>query len=202
MRAKLGNQAYSKALEFCSLIGSLTQSGNDLLGLFLFAKSPGEFISPSARPRRFSRILSALINAQSDESSLTDLNAACQHIGETLKKPSIVFILSDFESPDFSDGLRKLVMRHDVVLVQMQPDISALPSFGLVTFQDAESGDICVVDTSSRAVQKAWVTALQSRLDSVRNTAKQCGADHIVITNNTAQPLVELMKERVHRLSR
>ncbi len=202
MRAKLGNQAYSKALEFCSLIGSLTQSGNDLLGLFLFAKSPGEFISPSARPRRFSRILSALINAQSDESSLTDLNAACQHIGETLKKPSIVFILSDFESPDFSDGLRKLVMRHDVVLVQMQPDISALPSFGLVTFQDAESGDICVVDTSSRAVQKAWVTALQSRLDSVRNTAKQCGADHIVITNNTAQPLVELMKDRVHRLSR
>jgi uncharacterized protein (DUF58 family) len=83
MRAKLGNQAYTKALEFCSLIGSLTQSGNDMLGLFLFAESPGEFIPPSARQRRFSRILSALMNAHSDASALTDLNAACEHLGNT-----------------------------------------------------------------------------------------------------------------------
>jgi len=202
MRAKLGNQAYTKALEFCSLIGSLTQSGNDLLGLFLFSNSPGEFIPPSARPGRFSRILSALMNANSDNSSLTDLNAACDHLGNTLRKPSIIFVLSDFECPDFSAGLRKLVMRHDVVLVQMQPVLSALPSFGLVTFQDAESGEICVVDTSNRLVQQAWATALEKRCDTVRNTAKQCGADHIVITDNTAQPLVQLMRERVQRLSR
>jgi hypothetical protein len=93
-------------------------------------------------------------------------------------------------------------MRHDVVLVQMQPPPAALPSFGLVTFQDAESGEICVVDTSSRSVQQAWATALQKRSDTVKNIGKQCGADHIVITDNTAQPLVQLMKERVQRLSR
>lgn len=202
MRAKLGNQAYTKALEFCSLIGSLTERGNDLLGLLLFAKLPGEFIPLSARPRRFSRILAALMSAHSDSSSLTDLNATCEYLGKTLNKPSIVFVISDFECADFSSELRKLVMRHDVVLVQLQPVISTLPSFGLVTFQDAESGEISVVDTSSRSVQQAWTTALKKRRDDIRSIAKQCGADHLVITDNTAQPLIQLMKERVQRLSR
>lgn len=202
MRAQLGNKASVKALEFCSLVGSLTQSGNDLLGLLLFAKSPGEFIPPSARPRRFARILSALNNAHSENSSLTDLNAACEHLGRTLNKPSIVFVLSDFECQDFSAGLRKLVMRHDVILVQLQPALASLPTFGLVTFQDAESGEICIVDTSSRSVQQAWATVLKKRRDNVRHIARQCGADHIVVTDNTAQPLVQLMTERVQRLSR
>jgi uncharacterized protein (DUF58 family) len=202
MRATLGQQAYSKALEFCSLIGSLTQSGNDLLGLFLFADKPGEFIEPSARPKRFSRILSALLNTQTEGSSATDLNGALDQLALTLRKPSIVFILSDFECADFRSGLKKIVMRHDVVLVQMQPDLASLPTVGLVTFRDAESGELCLVDTGSKAVQRAWGDALKAQRDSVSEAARSCGADHIVITDNAARPLIELMRERVHRISR
>jgi uncharacterized protein (DUF58 family) len=202
MRAPLGQQSYSKAIEFCSLIGSLTQSGNDLLGLFMFAETTGEFIEPSARPKRFAQILSALINSSADRGSITDLNGALERLSLNLRKPSVVFILSDFECPDFEKGLENLVMRHDVILVQTQPDPAALPSVGLVTFRDAESGDLCLVDTSSKVVQRSWAEALKSHRDKVRDTAKHCGADHILITDNAAQPLIKLMRERVHRISR
>jgi uncharacterized protein (DUF58 family) len=202
MRATIGLQPYSKALEFCSLIGSLTQSGNDLLGLFLFADTAGEFITPSAHPRRFSRIISALINARSDGCPQTDLNTALEHLSSSLRKPSIVFVLSDFECPDFTAGLKRVLMRHDVVLVQLQPNLATLPAVGLVTFRDAESGDICVVDTSSKAVQAAWSKALEQRQATIKRVAKECGADHIVISDNAAQPLIQLMRERVRRLVR
>jgi hypothetical protein len=36
----------------------------------------------------------------------------------------------------------------------------------------------------------------------VRKAAQQAGADHIVIHENAAQPLITLMKERVKRVSR
>lgn len=202
MRAALGHQSYSKALEFCSLIGSLTQSGNDLLGLFLFADSPGEVIPPSARPKRFARILSALAHASSEGCSQTDLGGALEHLTTTIRKPSIIFVLSDFECPDFSAGLRKAMMLHDIVLVQIQPPLSALPTLGLITFRDAESGELCVVDTASKSVQRAWRESLEKRRLAMRDTAKSCGADHIVITENSALPLIELMKERVHRRNR
>jgi uncharacterized protein (DUF58 family) len=202
MRASLGQQAFTKALEFCSLVGSLTQIGNDLLGLLLFADSPGEFLPPTARAKRFARILSALMGATGNACAQTDLSRSLEHLSTTLRKPSIIFVLSDFECPDFSHALRKLSMRHDVVLTQLQPALTALPAAGLVTFRDAESGELCMVDTSSKSVQRAWVSLLEQRRATVKGVAKECGADHIVITDNAAQPLIQLMKERVQRFSR
>jgi uncharacterized protein (DUF58 family) len=202
MRAAVGVRAYSKAVEFCSLIGSLTQRGNDLLGLLLFGEKPGEFLPPKAGPKRLARILAAVMRADPTGESRTDMTKALEYVATSVRKPSIVFVVSDFECPPFSDALKKALVRHDVILTHIQPPLTQLPSLGLVTFRDAETGELCVVDTSSKAVQRSWVKALEQRQTTVKGLAKQGGADHIVITDSCAQPLVQLMKERVQRLSR
>jgi uncharacterized protein (DUF58 family) len=202
MRAAIGQQSFSKALEFCALIGSFTQRGNDLLGLQLFADIPGAFLPPKAGPKSFGRILSSLSTEVTQAAPLTNTASALEHISSTVKKPSIIFVISDFECADFLDALSKLSTRHDVVLVQIQPSLQNLPHAGLVSFRDAESGEICCVDTSSKAVQRAWSKALELRRLATKEIAKQSGSDHIVITDSASRPLVQLMKERVKRISR
>lgn len=202
MRASIGQQAFSKALEFCSLIGSFTQRGNDLLGLQLFSDTLGAFIPPKAGPKTFSRVLSALSKEEKQNGTTTDMASALDHLANSVRRPSIVFVISDFECQDFSNQLKKISARHDVVLVQIQPAVEHLPSAGLVTFRDAESGEICCVDTSSRAVQRAWSKALELRREATKAIAKNSGADHIVISDSASRPLIQLMKERVKRISR
>ena len=102
MHATLGQQSSSRAVEFCSLIGSLAQRGNDLLGLLLFSDSPGEFLPPASGQKRYSRIVSSLLTARSEGGSVTDVAKALEYLSTANPKSSIIFVLSDFNCADFS----------------------------------------------------------------------------------------------------
>jgi hypothetical protein len=132
----------------------------------------------------------------------TDLAAALREISLTLRKPSIVFILSDFLCPTFDAELRTLSTIHDVVLVQIQSPLTEGEALGLVTFTDAETGEQVVVDTSSEMVRQKWNEALEAQRLRLRDTAQSCRADHIVISESAIRPLVRLMRERTRRTAR
>lgn len=203
MFASWGHQSFSKVIEFCSLIGYLGQRGNDLLGLMMFSEQVDSYLPPKAGPKSCSRIIAALQQQHSAKpAKATNLALACEHLSSTLRRASIVFIVSDFECPPADQQLASLCARHDVILVQIQPPASSLLAAGLVRFRDAETGQECMVDTSSKRVQTAWLQVLAQRREAVHYSAQQCGADHIVITDSSSAPLLQLMKQRVRRIIR
>ena len=201
MRALNQQSAYAKALEFAATVGALTQRGNDLFGLSLFADKPLTYLHPKSGSKRTQQILSSLMNEQGTYTT-TDLAAALQHISVTLRKPSIIFVLSDFLCPAFEAELKTLSTIHDVVLVQIESPLEKTAELGLVTFTDAESGEQVVVDTSNPLVREKWSEALEAQRLAIRETAQACRADHIVITDSVIRPLVRLMRERVRRSQR
>jgi uncharacterized protein (DUF58 family) len=201
MRASVGFQPFQKAVEFCSLIGALSQRGNDLLGLLTFANKPLSFLPAKAGARRFSRVLSSLMS-DVPQSGETRMDLALEHLALTVRKPSIMFIISDFACADFSDRLGVLAARHDVVLVQLQQSEHSIPNAGVVAFRDAESGQLVAVDTGNPRVREAWKGALLRERESLREIAERAGAAHIVVHERAAPPLVHLMRERVKRVAR
>jgi uncharacterized protein (DUF58 family) len=201
MRAVDSVSAFNKALEFTSLIGALTAGGNDLLGLSLFGTETLSYLPPKSGAKRIQQILAALMGV--DSSTLgTDIGAGLHQVSLALRKPSIVFVLSDFFSSDFEDRLRTLSAVHDVILVQLESSLGAVEESGLVSFIDAESGARVVVDTSNKSVRAAWEENLQQRRTTLHEMAQRAGADHIVISDNALRPLLGLMKERARRISR
>jgi uncharacterized protein (DUF58 family) len=201
MRALNQRSAYAKALEFAATIGALAQRGNDLVGLSLFADKPLTYLHPKSGSKRTQQILSSLMTEHGSYHN-TDLAAALQNISVTLRKPSIIFVLSDFLCPPFESELKTLSMIHDVVLVQIESPLEQGEELGLVTFTDAETGEQVLVDTSSAAVRRTWGEALEARRLALRETAQSCRADHIVISDSVIRPLVRLMRERVRRIQR
>lgn len=201
MRTSVGFQPFQKAIEFCSLIGALSQRGNDLLGLLTFADKPLSFLPPKAGARRFSRVLSSLMS-ETPPTTDTRMDLALEHLALTVRKPSVIFVISDFACPDFSERLGILAARHDVILVQLQQSEDSIPNAGVVTFRDAETGQVVAVDTGDTRVRDAWKKALIEERKSLRERAEQSGASHIVVHDRAAPPLVLLMKERVKRVAR
>ena len=127
---------------------------------------------------------------------------ALHHLALTVRKPSIIFVVSDFATDNFSERLGLLAARHDVILVQLQQSESSLPHAGVVMFRDAESGALISVDTSNSRVHNAWKSALVSERKLLQEQADRAGAAHIVIHDRAAPPLVQLMAERVRRVAR
>lgn len=198
MRSPHATEAFAKALEFSSLVGALTQRGNDQLGLFRFGASVDGFLPPKSGRRRSSQILSQLLKPAAASSS-TDIAGALRHLSGVLRKPSIVFLLSDFFAPPFRAELKTLCSRHDVVLVHLQTPLETVVRLGLVLFSDAESGERALVDTSSSLVRRRWRQLADKNRSDIAELAGQCGADYLVVTDSASRPLLRLMRERAVR---
>ncbi len=195
MRAPFSYQAFSKALEFSSLVGALTQRGNDLLGLSIFAQENLVFLPPRSGLKRYNQIVAALLS-NSAPAAGSNVAGALENLSTTNRKPSIIFVVSDFFVPPFEQQLTQLSMRHDVVLVQIQPSLEALPSAGLVSFRDVETGEHITIDSGNTKVRGQWQRIIDAQRDELREIARSCQVDHIVLRESASQPLVELMRKR------
>ena len=201
MRALHQSSAFNKAFEFAATVGALAQRGNDLLGLALFADTPLAFLPPKSGLKRNQQIISTLVG-MTNERRDTDLAAGLHRVTLSLRKPSIVFVLSDFLCPPFEAELKVLSRIHDVVLVQIESGLTLDERMGLVTYGDAESGSLTTIDTSNASVREAWEKRLAEHRANLREVARTAGADHITITDNPIRPLTRLMQERTRRISR
>jgi len=82
------------------------------------------------------------------------LNAA----GSLIRRRSMVFVVSDFIStPGWQEPLGRLARRHEVLAVRLYDPLELkLPDVGLVTLEDAESGEQLFVDTNDPAFRQRF----------------------------------------------
>ena len=79
----------------------------------------------------------------------------------------MIFIISDYISPNFLRPLKFLKNRHDVILVNLS-DIreSELPDIGYTMLEDMESGEQLLVNTSDSSFREAFTK------NSIENSQK------------------------------
>jgi hypothetical protein len=137
----------------------------------------------------------------------TNLRLGLDTLNHLLKRRSIIFLISDFLAPP--DSYRSVLQisnrRHDVIAVTMSdPREQAWPDVGLLTLEDAETGQVQWVDTSSRHWRQSFtdqVSELKIARDRVFRKAK---VDRIDITTDAeyVTPLTTFFEKRVRRLRR
>ena len=90
---------------------------------------------------------------------VSDLAALLEQAFRTARGRSLVLVLSDFltDGSEWQRALAPLARRHEVVGVWLRdPRELELPPVGVVTLQDAESGEQIVVDTSQPSLRAAF----------------------------------------------
>jgi uncharacterized protein (DUF58 family) len=200
---------FSKVLQFCTIIATLSTRGNDQLGIALLRESLLHFSPPSSRRGgRVARLHSLLAQREdaffggSRSGHAANLDSVLKDLGAQLRRPSLLFLISDFYTNPFEESLRQLASRHDVVLVHMEHSLPSLPAAGLVTFTDAETGRELLIDTSSNTVRAAWNQALERKRLDVAQIASLTGVEVMHIRDSVLEPLSSLMRRRAHKGAR
>ncbi len=120
-----------------------------------------------------------------------------------IKRRSLVFVLSDFISaPGWQDALARLARRHEVVAVRLwDPLEMALPDVGLVTVQDAETGEQVFIDASDPGFRARYEAEAEAQESALIEGLARSGADVVELAtdDDLLQALLRLSDLRRQR---
>lgn len=189
------------AAELSAILAFSALKNHDKVGLILFTDKIEKFVPPRKGRSHVLRIIREVLSFEPEGKS-TNLRTALEYMNSTIKKRSIVFLLSDFMDSGYEKILRIIGKKHDLIGVVLNDKREAeIPKMGLVKFTDAETGEERWVDTSSTKVQKRLREVrkkmmenrkslfISSRLDSIE---VQTGDDYV-------KPLVQFFRLREKR---
>ena len=191
---KFGSQTQSKrelAAEVASVLAFSAIRNRDKVGLVLFSDEVEQFIPPTKGRQHVLRVIREILFCAPKRLG-TDIAAALDFISDVQRRRAVVFVISDFiESPEAFERLRKQLRtankRHDIVLLHLRDrHEEELPPVGLVTLEDAETGEVREIDTSSRPVRDAFRRRALERMDAFRRAARQADVD--VLELRTGEP--------------
>lgn len=119
---------------------------NDKVGLMLFTDRV-EKVVPSKKGKKHVLSIIETILSYKAEGVQTNIRHALEQFGKMMKRPAILFVISDFMDDDYEKTVRMLRKRHDVVLIRvLDPQEEKLPLGAIFTFKDMETGERIVLD--------------------------------------------------------
>lgn len=184
--------------ELCAIVSFSAMQNNDKIGILFFTDKVEKYIPPKKGRSHVLRIIRELIEFK-PEGKTTDIGAALAYMTNVLKKRSIVFIASDFMSPDFTQPLKIAGKKHDTIAMQIYDQReSTLPDIGLVRLNDLETGREKWIDTSSSAVRVNYQCAWADRMKTLKTTFTQNNIDVVKIQTGEDYivPLMNFFKQR------
>ena len=103
-----------------------------------------------------------------------------------IRRRSLVFVVSDFISaPGWQQALARLARRHEVVAVRVfDPLEMELPDVGLVTVEDAETGEQLLIDASDPAFRERYAAIAQQQEEALLEGLMQSGADTLELATD------------------
>jgi len=179
--SKLKNEL---AAEFCAVLAFAAAKNNDKVGLLIFTDRIELFIPPKKGSRHILRLIRELLGFTMPKRR-TNIPLALDYIAKVVRKRATVFLVSDFIETGFQKPLSLLNKRHDVIAVPVRDRVEvAMPAVGLIEVQDAETGQIMLVDTSSRRFRTRYGEHSSRRFNELKNTLRSANVDLIPIATD------------------
>ncbi len=189
------------AAEICALLAFSAIKNNDKVGLLLFTDHVEMFIPPAKGTTHVLRIIRELLNFKPGRSG-TDIGEGIDYIGRVTNKRSVLFLVSDFIGDGYENKIRALAKRHDLIAVSIaDPRETAMPDCGLVQLEDAETGEMLLIDTGSAAFRRQFEMLGSQRLDKQKKLFRSMDVDHIEVTTGRdyLHDLIKFFKARERR---
>ena len=200
----LGSSAYSKREALTYISGSILFSAiSDQIntGFMAFA----DRVLFTSRPRRTRGAAWSVLQQAWDvtpRAGRTLLLPAVRELARTLKRMSVVFIVSDFVTADNaleSSELAQLAAHHDVIAVVPEDRAEAAlpPGSGYVQMRDIESGRRIAVGLGERA-RAEYAAAARSRRDALARAFYRVPMDHVFVPTDASPvlPVLSLFARR------
>ncbi|MEW6428954.1 MAG: DUF58 domain-containing protein [Thermodesulfobacteriota bacterium] len=179
-----GSTATSKnelAAEFCALVAFSAIRNKDKVGLVLFTDQVELFVPPAKGVSHVLRLIRDLLSF-TPTGRTTDIGRGIDYLGRVTTRRGIVFLLSDFLADGYDHSLSILGRRHDLIAVSVADRRERqLPDAGLITLEDAETGELRLVDSGDAGVRQRFALQAERRQQALADRFSRLGIDHIAL---------------------
>jgi len=150
--------------EIAATLAFSALQNNDKIGLILFSDGIELYIPPKKGKSHVLRIIRELLEFK-PKSKKTDVAQALKFLSGVMKKKAIVFVLSDFIADDYQDTMKIAAKRHDITGIRIYDQREEeIPSLGIVQMEDEETGELLLVNTTSRKVRNNYAKYYRDRV--------------------------------------
>jgi uncharacterized protein (DUF58 family) len=189
------------AAEVSAVLAFSAIRNNDRVGLVMFTDRVERFIPPQKGKKHVLRVIREILYFK-PEGTRTGISSALGHVSRILKRKSIVFLISDFMDEGFESALSIAARKHDLIAVTIADEREeALSDSGVVAFEDAETGEILLVDTSSKKVRKRYWEYHRKRQTDLIGLFRRYGIDRISLRTGESyeNELVRFFRKRIRQ---
>ena len=194
---EFGSSAVTKrtmAAELACVLALAAVRNDDKVGLIMFSDRIEARVPPARGRAHAMRVVREILTCRPSGRG-TDLAAAVDLAGRLARRRAVMFLVSDFELPAdggtsqtaFERALRPVAARHDVIAVEVRdPHEAALPDLGLVSLEDAETGQVVVVDTGRRRTRQRFAERAEARRAEMHRRLRQLAVE--ILPLETSRP--------------
>ena len=185
-----GNRAKAeRAAEITCLMALSAVRNQDKIGALLFSDRIEKFIPPRKGRQAAMRFVREVLAMETTRHA-TDIAAALRFLNSVQKRRSVVFLISDFLDDGYLNELRVTARRHDVICCPLsdQREVT-LPAAGLLELEDAETGEVALVDTASAEFRAAFAEAAAQRRRRNEEVFAKCRIDALWV--DTERPFID-----------
>ena len=162
--------------EISATLAFSAMQNNDKVGVILFSSEVELFIPPKKGKSHVLRIIRELLEFK-PQSKETNIAEALKFLRNVMKKKAIVFVLSDFIADDYDNTLRIVGNKHDVTGIRVYDEKEEyIPNLGMVQVQDTETGDVRLVNTSSKKVRHEYWRYHMEKVDYFNEAFTKSGS--------------------------
>ena len=192
------------AAEVACLLAFSAIRNNDKVGLILFTDRVELFIPPKKGRSHTLRLIREILFFE-PEGRGTDAALALDYLNKVVTRRAVVFFISDFQAPDFSHTLAVSGRRHDFVAIQIQDEREqVLPNVGIITLEDAETGEQIEINTADRTTRARFSNLADEKAQELARTLRRNNIDAITLrTSEDYLPALRtFFKMRERRVAR
>jgi len=189
------------AAEIAALLAFSAITNHDRVGLILFSDHVEKHIPPAKGPTHVLRVISEILEAR-PTSPHTDIEPALKYLNRVTSRRTVTFLISDFIAPACEKTLRVTARRHDLVsFIIGDKREREMPPVGLIDFEDAETGQRLLIDTSHAPTRRALLERQTTRRAALLKQLRGARSDAIEL--NAGEPydleLVRFFRQREKR---
>jgi uncharacterized protein (DUF58 family) len=206
------------ASEVSALLAFSAIRNNDRVGLIVSTSQIDRIVAPKKGEKHVMRVVREILGFEPrtelpartrDREGVpllgpaTDLKAALEALVGVSRRRSIAFLVSDFYAQGYERALALAAAKHDVVpVVLVDPRDLELPDVGLATFEDLESGEAILVDTSDPRVRAHHKHTMKQVITARRQLFAKLGLDAVEIetSGSFVRPIRDLFARRARRM--
>ncbi len=173
--------------EFVTVIARMLTRHGNRVGAMFYGGDVDTVIPARTGRRHVMHILHTMLSRpEVKQSKSTNIDELLRTANEVMRRRSVVFIVSDFISaPGWAKTLAHLAQRHEVIAVRLYDPLEMeMPDLGMLTIQDAESGEQIFVDTHDKGFRRRFAELAVKREDELRTAFVRAGVDALELATD------------------